>query len=140
MFYPVHGELGSDPCAHAFLVMVSDTESNFRYKVGFFTEIGCKTHRGNKKKSISLCFQWHILQRKLEQIKLSRKCWTYSSHELKYSQVKRSQSSPCIQFHSLALREKQKQKEEWKRASESIQLCIWMGSEQGCLFILLVPV
>lgn len=43
MFYPVHGELGSDPCA--FLVKLSDTESNFRYKDGFFTDSGCEMHR-----------------------------------------------------------------------------------------------
>lgn len=42
-FYPVHGELGSDPCV--FLVKLSDTESNFRYRDGFFTERGYKTHK-----------------------------------------------------------------------------------------------
>lgn len=41
----MQGELGSDPCAHVFLVKLSDTESNFRYKDGFFTDSGFKTQR-----------------------------------------------------------------------------------------------
>lgn len=40
LFYPVQGELGSDPCAHVFLVKLSDTESNFKYKDGFFADGG----------------------------------------------------------------------------------------------------
>lgn len=43
--YPVQGELGSDPCAHEFLVRLSDTESNFRYNDGFFTDSGYRTHK-----------------------------------------------------------------------------------------------
>lgn len=42
IFYPVQGELGSDPCAHVFVVKLSDTESKFKYKDGFFTDSGCK--------------------------------------------------------------------------------------------------
>lgn len=38
--YPVQGELGSDPCGHVFLLKLSDTESNFRYNDGLFTESG----------------------------------------------------------------------------------------------------
>lgn len=53
MSYPVQGELGSDPCAHVFLVKLSDTESNFRYKDGFFTDSGYKTHKRIKKKNLS---------------------------------------------------------------------------------------
>lgn len=45
MSYPVQGELGSDPWAHVFLVKLSETESNFRYKDGFFTDSGYETHK-----------------------------------------------------------------------------------------------
>lgn len=38
--YPVQGELGSDPRRHVFLLKLSDTESNFRYNDGLFTESG----------------------------------------------------------------------------------------------------
>jgi len=41
----VQGELGSDTFAHVFLVKLSDTESNFKYKDGFFTDSGYKTHK-----------------------------------------------------------------------------------------------
>ena len=43
--YPVQGELGSDPCAHIFLGRSSETESSFRYKDGFFTDIGYKMQK-----------------------------------------------------------------------------------------------
>lgn len=41
----MQGELGSDPCV--FLVMLSDTESKFKYKDGFFTDSGYKKHSIN---------------------------------------------------------------------------------------------
>ena len=51
MFYPVQGELGSEPCAHVFLVKLSDTESNFKYKDGFFVDSGCEIHIIEQKQS-----------------------------------------------------------------------------------------
>lgn len=47
-FYPVQGELGSDPCAHVFFVKLSETESKFKYKDGFFTDSGCKRTQEHK--------------------------------------------------------------------------------------------
>lgn len=49
----MQGELGSDPCACVFLVKLSDTESSFRYKDGFFTDRGYKTHK-RKIKNLNL--------------------------------------------------------------------------------------
>lgn len=46
----MQGELGSDPWAHEFLVKLSETESNFRYKDGFFTDSGYETHERIKRK------------------------------------------------------------------------------------------
>lgn len=52
----MQGELGSDPWPHVFLVKLSETESNFRYKDGFFTDSGYKTEEIKKKSLISLVF------------------------------------------------------------------------------------
>lgn len=38
VLYPVQGELGSDPCMQVFLAKLSDTESSFRYRDGFFAD------------------------------------------------------------------------------------------------------
>lgn len=44
----MQGELGSDPCAHVFFVKLSETESKFKYKDGFFVDSGCKQTQEHK--------------------------------------------------------------------------------------------
>lgn len=104
MSYPVQGELGSDPCPHVFLVKLSDTESSFRYKDGFFIDSGCKTFKTMKSEIYFVCNISHVKHTSFN--KENCKYLINSSYNIEYSQVKRSQSSPCTQFHSLALPQK----------------------------------
>lgn len=128
MLYPVQGELGSDPCPCVFLVKLSDTESNFRYKDGFFTDSGCKTNKRIKSEAYFYFAFSGISQIKHTAInRESSKHLIHSSNNMKYSRAKRSQSSPCTQSHSLALTQKDKtkfqtQKKKWRDISAAVEL------------------
>lgn len=120
--YPVHGELGSDPCVS--LVAVFDSESNFRYSDGFFTDGGYQKRESKWVDNIFLILS--INHWAVEHVLIQMMAGGTS---IKYSQMRMSQFSPCTLFHSLALKGKTDPDEAFRWLTPSTD-CRWTELEQ----------